>query len=111
MTTYDREEPGFDLHEWTSVKASIEEDIADDPDAGLSQLADLVRRMLLDRGYAVDDPVASQGEEVEIVVSYRAARETTERAELGDASRSEVENAIDELREVFASLVADAGID
>ena len=111
MTTYDMEEPGFDLHEWQSVKASIEEDIADDPDAGLSQLADLVHRMLGERGYAVDDPVASQGEEPEIVVSYRAARETTERAELGAASRSEVEAAIEELREVFTALVAETGIE
>jgi hypothetical protein len=111
MTTYDREEPGLDLHEWQSVKASIEEDIADDPDAGLSQLADLVQRMLAERGYALDDPVASQGEEPEVVLSYRSAREATERAELGAASRSEVETAIEELRDVFTAIIAEAGLE
>ena len=67
MTGYDREEPGLELHDWESVRASIEEDLADDPDAGLSQLADLVHRMLVESGYAIDDDVAGRGAELEVV--------------------------------------------
>ena len=110
-TGYDREEPGLALHEWESVRASIEEDLADDPDAGLSQLADLVHRMLVESGYAIDDPVAASGGELEVVLAYRSARETAERAELGEASRGDVESAIEDLRDVFAALVAESGVE
>src|SRR5262245_47134331 len=92
---------GFDEHDWESTWASIEEVAEDDPDAALSQYADLVERMLTARGYALDDAVVRQGEEPEVVTTYLAARETAERAELGDASRGDVELAIDDLRALF----------
>ena len=97
-------EPGLDIHEWTSAWASIEEEQDSDPAAALSQLADLAHRMLLGSGYDVDDPVAREGDEQELVASYLAARETAERAELGAASRSEVEQATEDLRAVFETL-------
>ncbi len=111
VTSYDREEPGLELHDWESVRASIDEDLADDPDAGLSQFADLVHRMLVESGYAIDDAVAAQGGELEVVLAYRSARETAERAELGEASRGDVESALEDLRDVFAALVAETGIE
>lgn len=97
-------EPGLDLHEWESAWASVEEDLEANPAAALSQFADLVERVLLSRGYDVGDPVAASGDEPEIVVTYRAARETAERAELGDASRAEIGTAIDDLRVLFDTL-------
>jgi len=100
-------EPGLDVHEWLSRWASIEEGAKDDPDAALSQFADLVESMLTTRGYDVRDPVARSGEEPEIVVTYLAGRETAERAELGAASRAETEMAIEDVRSVFDALVAD----
>jgi hypothetical protein len=98
-------EPGLDLHALHSAWASVDEVVADDPDAAVSQLADLVLRALTLRGYAPGDPVAEAGAEPEVLVTYRAAREAAERAELGEASRSEVETAIEDLREVFDTLV------
>jgi hypothetical protein len=100
-------EPGLDLHEWESTWASVSEELEADPAAALSQLADLVERMLRSRGYRVDDPVSSAGDDPEIVVTYRAARETTERAELGEASRAEVGTAIDDLRVLYETLTAE----
>jgi hypothetical protein len=94
-------EPGVDLHEWQSMWASVEQDLADDPDAALSQLADIAERMLRARGYDLDDPVQLEGDEPEVVVTYRSARETAERAELGAASRADVESAIEDLRAVY----------
>jgi len=99
-------EAGLDLHEWQSERASVEEEASDAPDAAVSRLADLVHRMLRARGYHVDDPVASGGDEPELVVGYQAARETAERAELGQASRAEVEAALEELRAIFDTLAA-----
>ena len=113
MSAPDREEPdqpGADLHEWESRWASIEEDLESDRDAALSQLAELVEQMLVANGYDVADPVTRQGDEPELVVTYLSAREAAERAELGAASRSEVEMAIDDLRDIFTTLVSDASI-
>jgi hypothetical protein len=103
-------EPGVDRHDWRSVWASIEDDLASDPDAGLSQLADLTERMLVANGYRVGDVVAASGGEPEIVVTYRAARETAERAELGDASRGDVEQAIDDLRTIAEDVLGETGL-
>jgi hypothetical protein len=99
--------PGADIHAWESEWASVEADAADDPNSALSQLADIVERALAGSGHDLDDPVAVQGDEPELVVTYRAARDTAERAELGDASRGEVEQAIADLREVFTSVIAE----
>jgi hypothetical protein len=97
-------EPGFDFHDWESARASIEEDIADDPAAGLGLLVELAQRMLVAHGYDLEDEVARQGEEPEVVVSYLAARETAERAEIGAASRGEVEAALEDVTSVVDAL-------
>ena len=105
-TGYDegRLAPGTDLHGLRSAWESIEADAAADPDAALSQLVDVMAELLQRSGYAVDDAVARSGDEPEIVATYLAARETAERAELGSASRAEVETALDDIRTVFADL-------
>lgn len=95
---------GFDEHDWESTWASLEEVAEDDPDAALSQYVDLMEQMLTARGFALHDPVARQGEEPEVVTTYLAARQTAERAEVGDASRGDVELAIDDLRALFDSI-------
>lgn len=106
----DAEQPGFDLHDWESRWASIEEELGGNEPAALSLLAELVERMLVANGYALGDPVAESGDEPEVVVAYRSARETAERAELGTASHDEVEVAIDDLRELVSTLAGDVGV-
>jgi hypothetical protein len=99
-------EPGLDLHEWESEWASVAEEQDDDPAAALSQYADIVERMLESNGYRVNDPVEASGGEPELVATYAAAREVAERAELGDASRADVDAAIEDLRAIFETLGA-----
>jgi hypothetical protein len=98
---------GFDEHDWESTWASVEEVAEDDPDAALSQYVDLMAAMLTARGFALDDPVARQGEDPEVVKTYLAARETAERAEVGEASRADVELAIDDLRPLFDAIAGE----
>jgi hypothetical protein len=106
----DGAQPGADLHLWESEWASIEEDADGDPDAAVSQYADLVERMLEANGYAVRDAVVRAGEERELIETYLAARETAERAELGEATRGEVVQAIEDLRAIFGSFGSEAGL-
>jgi hypothetical protein len=101
-------EPGLDLHEWESEFASIEEDIADDPDNALLELASLVGRMLTARGFPVDDPVVDDGEEPEILASFRAAREVARLVDSAeDAESDAVESAIEDLRAIYDYLIVE----
>jgi hypothetical protein len=110
-------EPGLDRHEWESEMASLEEDLRDDPAAGLPELDDLVLRMLEETGYDIADPVVREGEEREIVAEFLAAREIKEAYERGsdDLSPGDIAAAINGYRAVFDYIVsnrsaADAGI-
>jgi hypothetical protein len=105
------DEGGGDLHAWESEWESIAQDADADPDAAVSQYADIVERMLEANGYAVRDPIAREGEEREVVATYLSARETAERAELGAASRSEVEQATEDLRSVLDGFLRQAGLE
>jgi hypothetical protein len=101
-------EPGLDLHEWESEFASIEPDIADDPDNALLELTSLVGRMLDARGFAVDDPVADEGEEPEILASFRAAREVARLVDSAqDVEEDAVASAIEDLRAIYDYLLVE----
>src|SRR5205807_329761 len=71
-------DPGLNRHEWESEMASLEEYLHDDPGGALSELDDLVSRMLEETGYDVADPVVREGEEREIVAEFVGAREIKE---------------------------------
>ena len=47
-------EPGLDRHEWATEFAQVEEDMRDDPFDALPVLAELVERMLTERGYELE---------------------------------------------------------
>ena len=55
--------------------------------------------------------VAREGEEREVVATYHSARETAERAELGAASRGEVQQATEDLRSVLDGFLRQAGLE
>jgi hypothetical protein len=95
-------EPGLDRHEWESELASIEDDLHDSPTETLPELTRLVERMLEERGYDFDDPVAREGEEREIVAEYLAAREVADRVDRAeDVDPGDVAGAIEGLVSLF----------
>src|SRR5919106_2019856 len=98
------DEPGLDRHEWESQLEGLDEDLRSDPFDALSELADLVERMLEDAGYNVDDPVVREGEEREVVAEYLAAREVSDLVESGNdqLSPGDVAAAIEGLRSLAA---------
>ena len=100
------EEPGLDRHEWESEFSSFEDDLQDDPYSGLPQFADLVERMLAERGFDVRDPVAEEGDERAVVADYVSARETADRVERAeDVDPGDVGAAIVNLRELYDLLL------
>jgi hypothetical protein len=103
-------EPGLDRHEWESEWESIVADTEDSPEEALPLLDDLVLRMLNERGFAPLDPVASDGDDPEVLADFRAAHDVTRRLEQGlDVDREDVEAALEDYREVFEFLVEERG--
>jgi len=101
-------DPGLDRHEWESELATLDEGLRDAPAEGLSELADLVERMLSERGYDLANPVVREGEDREVVAEYLAAREVSDRVEGGeDVDPGDVAAAINGLRAIFDFVVTE----
>lgn len=100
-------EPGLDRHEWESRWQSLEEELEDSPRDVLPELDLLVEQMLEERGYAVDDPVAREGDDREVVAEFLAARETTRLlAQDSDAvSPGDLAAAVNGYRSVYEYLI------
>ncbi|HKC20985.1 MAG TPA: hypothetical protein VKB64_00615 [Gaiellaceae bacterium] len=96
-------EPGLDRHEWESRWASLQEDLEDSPRDVLPELDQLVAQMLQERGFEIDDPVVREGEGVEVVDDFLAAREITQLiADNPDAvSAGDVAAAVNSYRSVY----------
>jgi hypothetical protein len=103
-------EPGLDRHEWESEWASLEEELEDAPAETLPLIDDLVARMLSGRGFAVDDPVADDGDEPEILAEFRAARDVTRRLDRDeDVGPGDVAAAVNGYRAIFEFLITERG--
>ena len=103
-------EPGLDRHEWESRWASLEEDLEDSPRDVLPELDELVNEMLDERGYAIEDPVASEGDERDVVADFLAAREITRllASDPDAVGPGDVALAVNNYREVYAYLLEGA---
>lgn len=100
-------EPGLDRHEWESRWQSLEEELEDSPRDVLPELDELVEQMLNERGYAIDDPVAREGDDREIVAGFLAAHEITQLlADEPDAvSPGDVAAAVNSYRSLYEYLI------
>jgi hypothetical protein len=102
-------EPGLDRHEWESQWQALEELVQDSPAEALPELDRLVEEMLNERGYALDDPVAREGDDREVVAEFLAAREITRLVE-EDAegiSPGDVAAAVNGYRSLYEYLLAE----
>ena len=102
-------EPGLDRHEWESQWQALEEQMKESPAEALPELDRLVEEMLNERGYALDDPVAREGDDREIVAEFLAAREITRvvEADAEGISPGDVAAAIDGYRSLYEYLLAE----
>jgi hypothetical protein len=99
-------DPGLDRHEWETAWEGLQEQLHEAPAEALPELGGLVEEMLLTRGYAVDDPVADDGIEPDVLVAYRSARETTLLVERGeDVDPYDLGEAIHAYREIYEQLI------
>ena len=101
MSEIDR---GVNRHLWETRAASLEEDFALEPVAPLRDLLDLVREVLVARGY---EEIAGE-EDPEIVATLRRAEELVELEERGEEVRhDDAQQAAAELWSLFRIVVID----
>lgn len=78
------QDPGLDRHDWSSRFEALEPELRDDPQEALPELRRLVEEILAERGYHLDDPVALEGDDPEVVATFVSARELAFRCEAGE---------------------------
>ena len=102
-------EPGLDRHEWETEWQALEEQLEDSPGETLSELGDLVERMLVDRGIPIHDEVADDGIEPEVIRDYQEARRITTLVERGETvDPGDIGAAVRLYRELYAHLISKA---
>jgi hypothetical protein len=101
-------EPGLDRSEWEAEWQGLEDVMADAPSEALSELDDLVARMLESRGFAPNDPIASEGDDPEVMAEFRAAREVRERVDAGqDVDPGDIASAINGYRALYEHIISE----
>jgi hypothetical protein len=103
------QEPGLDRHEWESRWQTLEEDAEEAPAETLPELDRLLEEMLDARGYALDDPVAREGDDREVVAEFLAAREITRLVDQAaeGVSPGDVAAAFNGYRSIYEYLMAE----
>jgi hypothetical protein len=104
-------EPGLDRQEWEGEWAALEPLVVDAPGEALPELDRLVGRMLVQRGYPLEEGeverTAGEGIDPEVLAGYRAGHDIATRVERGDdVDPAEVGQAIGLFRELYEHLLA-----
>ena len=99
-------EPGLDKHEWESQWQQFEEDLESSPAEALPEVDQLIYEMLEARGYAIDDPVVSEGDDREIVAEFLAAHEITQQINNDEeVDPGDVASAVEGYRSLYEYLI------
>jgi hypothetical protein len=101
-------EPGLDRHEWETEWEDLQAELAASPGEALPALDDLITRMLAARGLAVDEEVAGDGIEPQVLAEYRSVHEVALR--LGTAEQvdpGDVASAVNGLTALYETLIVE----
>jgi hypothetical protein len=98
-------DPGLDRHEWETEWQALQAELEDSPAETLAEVGDLIERIIHERGIPIDDEVADDGIEVEVVRDYQEARRITLLVERGeDVGPGDIGAAVRLYRELYESL-------
>jgi hypothetical protein len=102
-------EPGLDREYWETEWEQLQEDLETSPSETLSELDDLVARMLVETGYPVDTPdaVDDEGIDPEVLTTFNASRAITQAVDRGgDVDPGDVAQAVNDYREIYEHLIS-----
>ena len=99
-------DPGLDRHEWETEWEALQPSLEDSPAETLSELGDLIERMMVEQKIPINDAVADDGVEPELVTDYREARRITTLVERGeDVPPGDVGAAVAAYRGLYEHLI------
>jgi hypothetical protein len=104
-------EPGLDREEWETEWAVLEPLVVDSPADALPEVDRLIRRMLVEVGYPLEEGeierTAEEGIEPEVLASYRVGHDVATRVDRGvDVDPADVGEAVRLYRELYEHLLA-----
>ena len=107
-------DPGLSTREWETEWAALEPLVVDSPAEALPELDRLVGRMLVERGYPLEEGeperTAEEGIDPEVLAGYRAGHDIAGRVDRGgDVDPAEVGQAVGLFRELYEHLLAREG--
>jgi hypothetical protein len=95
-----------DRHEWETEWQALEPLVVDSPAEALPELDDLVERMMVERGYPVEEEQAREAPEPEVVAEFLEARRLTRLVEGGeDVAPSDIGAAVTGYRNLYEYLL------
>jgi hypothetical protein len=98
-------EPGLDLHEWETRWQELQDLAAESPVEALPEMLRFIEQMLVERGYDLNDPVALEGDDPDLVRDLIGARELAAACQAGNASPGDVAAGLENLAEIHGYLV------
>jgi hypothetical protein len=99
-------EPGLDRHEWETEWQALEPLVADSPAEALSELDELVERMMTARELPVAEDAVEEPPEPELLAEFLGARRITRLVESGEAvDPGDVGAAVAGYRNLYARLL------
>ncbi len=98
-------EPGLDLHEWETRWQELQDLAAESPVEALPEMLRFVEQMLAERGYDLDNPVALEGDDADLMRDLIGARELAAACQAGNASPGDVAAGLANLTEIHDYLV------
>jgi hypothetical protein len=100
-------EPGVEKHEWESEWQALEPLVIDSPVEALPELDELVERMMIERGYPVEEERVHEAPEPEVVAEFLEARRIAKLVEGGEnVAPGDVGAAITGYRSLYEYLLA-----
>jgi hypothetical protein len=105
LRSLDRDERNRYLREWDGVQARF----VDEPAGAIADADGLIRQVMRDRGYPVDDfdqrAADLSVEHGDVVENYRSAHAISARTSMGEATTEEMRRAVVQYRTLFDELV------
>jgi hypothetical protein len=100
------EEPGIDRHEWATDWEEIQEDVRDSPAEALSELDDLVARMMTAHGLELEEQAGQDVGELDATREFAGARAITRQVDNGeDVDPGDIAYAVNAYTELYQQLI------
>ena len=102
------DEPGLDRAEWETEWAALEPLVVDSPEEALPEVDHVVRSMLVEVGYPLEEgEIAAGGIDPDVLATYLAAHDIATRAERGlEVDTENVTEAVRLFRELYEHLLS-----